>query len=1154
MNKKLQIPLWVWKTMKISSLQLALFALCCGIAHAHKTKGQNVLERNISLQAEDLRFLKVLSLIEEQANVRFIYSPDAIDIRRKVTIKVTNKKLENVLKEVLLPLAVDFSVVDDRILLKRAIPQPPSMKVRDPDTSVVPEDADRTIRGKVTDEKGEALPGVNILVRGKQRGIVTNANGEFSIEVPDENAVLVFSFVGYFSKEIVVGNRSVLDISMTVDNKALEEVVVIGYGTINKSDLTGSVATLKMDGSEELPITSVEQMLQGRVSGVQITQNTGAPGGGISFLVRGANSVSGTNEPLIVLDGYPIESGNSIPNQGYSDAFADTPGNNTLANLNPNDIESVEILKDASATAIYGSRGANGVVLITTKRGKAGRERIEYNFRFDLSQVPRKIPVLNTTEYLAYANEAAANANQNPVYNDNQIAELSKVDFDWQDLIYRTAKTQNHQLNISGGDDRMRYTIATNYLTQQGVVQNSNFERGSVRANLDRQVNRKLKVGMNFNGSLSQNRSLPQSTQNGNIGGSVVLGALMSRPMRQPYSIDDDDEVDLTYSGNPLTLIRLFKDRTRERAILVNMFADFEIVRGLKFRINGGVNDRATTRQNYSPRGTYSGDVFQGQAFRGENSSFNYLTEYTLNYNKAILGGKHRLNAVAGYTWQKWTAQRFGVVVREFPNDNLTYYNLQSGNTIGRPNSATQQWALASWLGRVNYSIDNRYLITFTGRTDGSSRLSESNRWDFFPSVALGWNLHNERFLKELPLLSELKLRASYGISGSQSIGVGSTNAILNIETAVIGQSVLIGYNQGSMANNRLGWETTTQLNIGTDIGVFNDRLKIGFDIYKKRSRDLLLNLPIPPSTGLSNYATNVGEIENKGLELDISGAISTGNIKWDASGNISFNRNRVISLGDLSEIRGGAFSVNSQLNRSLHVTKPGSPIGSFFGHTIIGVYQTQEEVDAGPTDPVRPTPGDYRYADIGGPDGVPDGLISEYDVSVIGNPNPDFFFGINNDLSWNKLSLTFLLQGSIGQDIINLNRHQLDGLSGSPTQSRKEAWENRWTGPGSSNTYAKATLTGTNFQNRFTNFIVEDGSYVRLKNLIIGYELPVKKVEFIRTFKLFLSATNLITFTKYTGYDPEINSKGQNATTPGVDYGSIPQMKVYSMGINAAF
>ncbi|GAB2796486.1 TonB-dependent receptor [Rhabdobacter roseus] len=1010
---------------------------------------------------------------------------------------------------------------------------------------------EQTVKGRITDEAGASLPGVSVVVKGTQRGTTSNADGEFELSVPGSSSVLVFSFVGYQSKEMTVGSQTTLAISLLPSDNALEEVVVVGYGSVRKSDLTGSVAQLKMDGTNELPVTSVEQMLQGRVSGVQITQNTGAPGGGISFLVRGANSVTGSNEPLVVIDGYPVESGSTRPNLGNRDGFSDTPGNNALANLNPNDIESVEILKDASATAIYGSRGANGVVLITTKRGQAGKERIEYNFRYDLSQLPRKIGVLNTEDYMAYSNEAYLNSGRDSVFNYLALANSRGDNFNWQDVIYRTSKTQMHQVSVSGGDERLRYMIAANYLSQEGIITNSGFNRGTVRANLDRQVNKRLKVGLNFNGAMSKTTSVPQSTSNGNISGSVVAGAIFSRPLDKPYT--DDEELDLALIGNPATLITLSEDDNRDRTVLLNLYAEYEIADGLKFRLNTGVNDRQTLRQTYSPRGTYYGTQNGGQAYQGVSGAFNYLTEYTLSYNKDITD-RHRVNAVGGFTWQEWTARGLGITVRQFPNDNLTYHDLQSGNTIEKPATNTQQWALASWLGRVNYSFDNKYLVTFTGRTDGSTRLAPGSKWSFFPSVAVGWNIHNENFMKGLTQISEFKIRASYGMSGNQSIGVGSTNARLNTVSAVADQSIVVGYTQASMANNSLGWERTAQSNLGADISLFDHRLRLGFDYYKKRTTDLLLNLQIPPSTGFTTYATNVGEIENKGLEFELEGRIFRGLFRWDASGNISFNRNKVIHLGELPRMTGSTFGVNN-LSQPLHIALPGYPIGSYFGYRIIGVYQTQEEITAGPSDPARPTPGDYKYADLGGPNGVPDGQITADDRTVIGNPYPDYIFGLTNNFSWKNLTLSVLFQGSVGQDIINLNRHQLDAMNRvSSNNVRQEAWDNRWTGPGTSNTYAKPTTFGYPFQGRFTDFIVEDGSFVRLKNITIGYNIPVQKLKFVRSFRVFATGTNLLTFTNYKGYDPEISGKGGNAMTPGVDYGSIPQMKVYSAGFNVGF
>jgi TonB-dependent starch-binding outer membrane protein SusC len=1015
--------------------------------------------------------------------------------------------------------------------------------------------ADLDVQGTVLGADGDGLPGVSVIVEGTTRGALTDSKGTFKIGVPDKNSKLLFSFVGYLTQRITVGNQTTINVVLMEDTKALEEVVVVGYGTINKSDLTGSVAKINAEGVDERPIASVEQFLQGQVSGVQITQNTGAPGGGISFNIRGATSVSGSNQPLVVIDGYPVDSDNGnvkMSSGSQSGYLGQLPQDNALANLNPGDIESIEILKDASATAIYGSRASNGVVLITTKRGKPGMDRISYSFRYDISDLPKKIDVLSTSDYLQYSNQAYLNNGQDSVYKSAQLAAYGRVNTNWQDLIYQKGQTQNHQLNISGGLEKMRYSVSVGYLSQGGIVKNSKYDRGSIRINLDRTFGNKFKFGVNMSGTLSKNRAAMQSSSISDASMSVVRGALTSRPFDSPFTAEDELEVDQTQAGNPLTLVRLADDQNRMTTALANLFGEYTITKGFTFRVNSGVNVSSTQRDFYHPRGTTLGNLEGGYAYRGHINSFNYLGEYTLNYNK-VLARRHSINAVGGYTWQQWNRRSFGINALNFPNDNLLYYDLSSATSITNPSTSTTEWALGSFLGRINYSFDKKYLVTFTGRSDGSTRLADGNKWAFFPSVALGWNLHNEEFLKSIPAISEFKVRASYGLSGNQAVGVGSTKASLGSTGSVVNESIQIGYVLSNLSNSGLHWETTRQTNIGADLSLFGNRLTLGFDYYKKRTHDLLISLSIPPSNGFSSYTTNQGVIQNQGLEWDVKARALTGAFSWDISGNISRNRNKVISLGEgLNSFVGPTFGAVS--GQALSIARAGSPIGSFYGYRILGVYQNQAQIDAGPTDAYTRTPGTFIFKDISGPDGKPDGIITADDREIIGSPYPDFIFGLTNNFEYKGFSLNVFLQGSIGQDVINANRHVMDALNrGTSSNVRQEAWENRWQGEGTSNTYPKPNMIDP-FQSRFTDFIVEDASFVRLKNVTLGYSVPRKKLPVFKSLKIFISAGNLLTWTDYKGYDPEINSKGDNSMLAGIDNGSIPQYKTYSFGINAGF
>ncbi|MGV8091771.1 MAG: TonB-dependent receptor [Mangrovibacterium sp.] len=1099
----------------------------------------------LTLDHRNITIKELLNQIEEKSDFVFLYKIAELDENRKVSLSLTNASIQEILNVVLKDQNLTYDIYDRQVIIRKADIEVP--------TGITQQSI--KVAGKVIDSSGIPLPGVTIVVQGKEsQGTITDTQGSYQLNNVPGNAVLVFTFVGMRAEEVNVNGQSTINVILEEETIGIEEVVAVGYGSILKSDLTGSVSKIVVEDVAQRAVNSVEQLLQGQVSGVQITSNTGAPGGGMTFSIRGSTSISGSNQPLIVIDGYPVGADNegvkmSAGSQsGYLDQL---PDDNVLSTLNPNDIESVEILKDASATAIYGSRASNGVVLITTKRGKSGSDRIEYNFRTDISMIPKKIDVLNTADYLAYSNEAYLNSGQDSAYTAANIAEYLKINTNWQDLVFRTAYSQNHQLNLSGGNNDMKYAVSLGYLGQEGVIKNSKYDRGSVRINLDRSINKKLKFGISMSAIMSNNKAAMQSSNIADASMSVVRGALTSRPLDSPYTAED--EIDQTQMGNPLTLINLADDQNRITNVLGNMFVEYTLSKGLTFKVNGGANNLTSHRDFYHPRGTILGNLEGGYAYRGHNSSFNYLTEYTLNFNK-VIREKHRVNAVGGYTWQEWTRRSFGINALNFPNDNLLYYNLSSATSITNPRSSTQKWALSSFIARLNYSFDSRYLFTFTGRADGSTRLAEGNKWDFFPSFALGWNIHNEPFMKNIGIISTLKVKASYGLSGNQAIAVGATKAMLNTTGSVVNQSIQIGYVQANMANSTLHWETTKQFNSGIELGLWGGRITFGFEYYKKTTEDLLIALTIPPSNGFTSYNTNQGSVENRGYEFDLSGKILTGKLKWDLSGNISFNRNKIVDLGGVESFVGSSFNAVGQ--QSLHIAKIGLPIGSFYGYRINGIYQNEAEVEAGPTDASSANaPGSFKFVDISGPEGVPDGQITANDREIIGNPYPDFIFGINNAFDFKNVSLSFLIQGSIGQDVINANRYNLDALArGNSSNVRQEAYDNRWTGEGTSNKYPRATTSASPFSNRFTDFIVEDASYIRLKSVSLSYNIPIKRQLLIRNLRLFVTGTNLITLTDYKGFDPEINSKGDKSMMPGIDNGSIPQYKTYSFGINVSF
>ena len=1002
------------------------------------------------------------------------------------------------------------------------------------------------ISGRVIDSKSsEPLIGVSVVVKNTGIGTITDYDGAFKIDA-SLDSILIVSYMGYNTQEIEVANGRPLNILLEENTELLDELIVIGYGVQKKSDLTGAVGRFSAKDVDQQPVISIDQALQGKVAGVQITQSSGSPGAGMNFVIRGGNSLS-SNQPLIVLDGYPIDMGSGNLSLGANVEVAPQPGTNPLANLNPNDIESIEILKDASSTAIYGSRGANGVVIITTKRGKNTRDEISFNYRTDFNEIRKTIPVLNTQDFINFANEAALNDGLDSVYKSSAIADLTKINNNWQDQIYKTGVSNNYQLSLSGGEDRGKYYLAGFYNQMNGIMMNSGFNNGGIRFNYDRKFSNALNVKFNVNASKSKSSLGLNSSSTGLLSANAVSSALFFKPLNRGY--DELGETDQSISDNPITVVNLQKDIRENNLLNSNITADLKLTKSLTFRTNVGAYSTASSRMSYSPRGTYVGNQFGGYAFRGETKRFNYLSEFTFNYQKKL--NAHFIDAVAGYTWQKWDRRGLGTSTTGFPNDNLTYESLQSGTSPGTTTTSHQEWALASYIGRVNYTYSNKYLLTLTGRSDGSTRLAQGNKWSFFPSAALAWKVSEESFFN-IEAINNLKLRASIGVSGNQNIAVGATQATLGSDAYVINGTVSKGYRQNNIANPILGWENTTQYNIGADFGFLKNRIQLTVEAYNKRTEDLLINLPIPASTGFTTFVSNAGSVENKGLELDLSAVILKSELKWTFSGNISFNRNKMLDLGPLGDegsIFGSNFlSAGSLLNQPIHIAKVGQQVGSFYGYRINGIYQNAQEVAAGP-EATTAKPGDFKFVDING-----DGAITSDDREIIGNPNPNYIFGITNSFSYKQFNFSFFFQGSIGNDIINLNRYKLDALSGSTYNVSQEAYNGRWTGEGTSNYYPRAKSGGGYFSTRFSDFIIEDGSYVRLKNVNINYTLPIKNVKWIKKASLFVTATNLLTFTDYTGYDPEVNANFENAMTPGVDNGTYPQTKTYSIGLNIKF
>lgn len=1015
----------------------------------------------------------------------------------------------------------------------------------------------QTITGVVTDsDSGDPLIGATVRAFGTQIGTITQEDGSYSLNVPDGVTELEVSYIAYDIKRVTIGASNIVNIELS--SVLLDEVVIIGYGEVRKSDLTGAVSSLKTDELlRERPVTSVDQLLQGTVAGVNFSVNSGAPGAQASMSIRGVGSL-GSTQPLFVIDGFPLDNDNQFGDAGIGDG---QQGLNPLAMLNPNDIESIEVLKDASATAIYGSRGANGVILITTKSGQRGG-KISYNLRFDVSEFPkdRKIDMLGTEDYLNYRREGQLIAGVEPDWTEMQIDSIvaTGIDNDWQDQIYQTGYTQDHQVSFTGGDEVTKYALNLGYTAVEGVTPNSDLDRYSVRLNLSRKMNSWLRVKSNLSYNRSSSSQIQQASQTGQASRSVVLGALLAQPTDNINPEQEDDD----FIGNPVIIANETVNDFDVSILLGKIELDIDLLPDLVFSNAFNFNSFESIRNQYLSRATFNGDAEGGRANYSEIKRFNYESNHLLRYNRELFKG-HRLNSVVGFTYRQGDRRSQKVQTSGFLNDNLTYNYPQGGlvtSGLERTRAVTQ---LASFLARVNYSIKGKYVFTVSGRYDGTNRLAQ--KWSFFPSAAAAWNMHQESFIKNIASVSRLKLRASYGVTGRESVPPLSGISTLVSNTANIGnvfvpalfaQSNALG--GGALGNPNLRWESTTQVNLGFDLGIFDNRFRLTVDLFRRNTEDLLVFVTLPLSDAFEGTQVNAGEIQNQGIEIELGANILTGPFTWSASGTFTSVRNEVLDLGDNEQITHGQW-INAgdiALAQPLHISRPGYAVGSFFGFLTDGIYQNQEEIDAGPEP--NASPGDVRYLDIAGAedaDGnpIPDGLINDDDKTIIGDAIPDYVFGLTNNFSYKNFSLSFFIQGSVGNEVINLNRYVSDGLSADVTRNvRQEAYDNRWQGEGTSNTYP-AIRAGALFDQRPSDFWIEDGTFVRLRNVTLGYKIPFKANNIIRSARLFVTGSNLLLLTNYTGYDPESSARN-TPIEPGVDFGVSAQPRVVSIGANIEF
>jgi TonB-linked SusC/RagA family outer membrane protein len=949
--------------------------------------------------------------------------------------------------------------------------------------------------------------------------------------------------IGYKTERIPVEGRSSINVTLSEDIQSLEEVVVVGYGTVKKSDLTGSVSSIKGEALKEFPVTSVDQAIQSRAPGVQVTQASSAPGGGVSVRIRGSNSINSGSEPLYVVDGFPI-----YPDNGAYSIGGDRRPVNVMASINPNDIESIEILKDASATSIYGSRGANGVVLITTKRGKAGQAKIDYDGSFSSQSISNKIDRLNGGEFATYLNMLEESQGGAPIYSQAEIGAIGEGT-DWLDEILQTGMIQNHQLSFTGGNEATRYAVIGNYHENEGIIKGTDFTRTGIRLNLD---NSAFDDRLTINSSWSYNRTVSNNapTDRGGPGGLIItaLGLDPTVPVRNEEGEYNLASYDGRFFTNPLQELEFSTDQDYTNRVLGNTVFTFKLIEGLDFKTSIGADILSGNRLSFFPVGnTRVGRERGGELTNASRNSFNFLNENILSFSKSI-NDDHFLDIIAGYTFQKEDNRYYSATTRGLSASTADQATLQGGTNVQIPYSSRREWILKSFLGRVNYNLKETYLLTFTFRRDGSSRFGDANKWATFPSVALGWKIVEEDFFKNSSLssaISDLKLRTSWGKTGNSEIPVYNSLANLREYNYVFGGGLTLGLADARLENQDLKWESTTMSNIGLDMSFLQNKLSLTADYFLNRTEDLLVFVSIPSSLGFSSILKNSGSLENRGFELGLNYiAFDTKDFRWDISGNFSILRNEITDLGGSTPFFSGSTSGHLGVDGSW--VEAGHPIGVWKGYKYIGIFQSQEEISENPSRS-GDKPGYPRYQDMND-----DGEITPDDYTIIGNPNPDFIWGLNTTLNYKNFDFGIFLRGVHGNEVRNLQQSEIgDGVQ--KINQISNIISDSWT---PTNTGASRPMIDANrdFANSFrdSDYFIEDGSFIRLQNVSLGYSLPAMK--FIQKARIYISAQNPLIFTNYSGFDPEVNNRGQNNLNRADDYDAYPRARVFTAGVNLSF
>ncbi len=1145
------------------------------------------LKNVISVKKDNALLGEVLKDIAQKSSLGIAINSEIEILDKRVTVNLMDISTGDALQYVLLGTGYEAAISKTReiLLIKKPVVEKPVAVI------------EKVLTGVVMDASNEeTIPAVNVFVKGTSIGTSTDGNGEFKLTVPDDAAILVFRFVGYKNLEVpIVDNQNYYAVSLEPDLVSFEDLVVVGYGTQQREEITGSVSSIRTEVLENIPVSSFENALQGRLAGVNVVEPTGEPGASPEITIRGGGSITASNGPLYVIDGIPMSRNSDLQVDVQSQrASFQAPKSNAFSSLNPNDIESIDVLKDAASAAIYGSRGAGGVILVTTKKGSADRARVTLSMYGGVSSVVNKPDLMNSEELIAYTKDSRNNTylqdiadgktpanpsyspdNNNgrpdvgdPGYSGNylipeQYVNWNGTDTDWLDVVLSSSAQQNYHFSASGGSDNATYFLSAGYLDQEGIIDGSSFTRYTFRANLTYDINDRIQVGSVTNAALANHDRLAANSPYFGTPPGIIYSALVHSPVVAPYNSDGtinqlNNQSHLggatTTASNPLAIQKYISEEINNNRLYGSLYGTFDITDKIVFKSLVGYDVDNYQSSFYQGTQFLYRDNTTPQPFAQSSGAlgFNWLWENTVNYEDTF-NEDHRVGVLIGYTAQKQENEVNLVTANGFVDDQVP--NVAGGIVTGGGVNKSE-WTLASALARLNYSYKSKYLASVTIRSDRASRFGQDNQTGVFPSFSLGWRLTEESFMESLDVFNELKLRASYGVAGNFEIGNYSAISLLSSVNYSENGTVYPGSSLSTLGDSELTWETSYQSNFGLDYAILNDRIYGSVDYYFTTTKDLLLSVNVPPSTGFNSVLTNIGEVENKGFEFSITSRNMVGEFEWSTDFNISANDNKVTKLGPNGDpiLVPGAAGVR-------HITQIGSTVGSYYGYKVDRIYQNQAEIDAdnanapgGDYDLLasNPAPGDFRFEDVNG-----DGVVDSDDRTVLGSYQPDFIYGISNRFNYKNFDLRIFIQGVVGRDVMNLtSRHMLNGEANFNAYA---ALNDRWVSesqPGNGeHPRADRNSNAHGNNNRESSYQVQDGSYISLKNVQFGYNFPVEKLgNFAKKARIYASATNLALFTDYIGFNPEVNLQSSSSLTPGEDYGAYPLARTIQIGINLEF